>query len=643
MKRPFILAIGLIAACAVQARDLVIENPTIRLDCTRPSSCAVTDRQTGQTIELDVDSFQVVMGDGRRLSVPSLVEVSVPTLERMAGLPAAVRISEREPGELVERRFRSADGKIAVRWTAWLRLKSRYARFSTEVTNTAGAPLSVSEVQLIAAALPGARMEGSVMGSPVVAGSAFLGVEHPLAANRVSAGRVRCGMPRLNPLPPGATLEVSAVVGFADAGQLRRQFGDYVERERARPFQPLLHENTWWDIACFSTFTEGALMAEISGVGRELVTKRGVKLDLFEVDDGWDDPHSLWEFNRDFPHGLTGIRGAARAVGAGIGLWLSPWGGYGPPKQERLRYGMAEGFEVRDGSFALAGPKYHARFRDRCLEAIRSGVEYFKIDGIGMSDHSGRVDPPAEGDFDSMLRLIRELRELRPSLYVNLTTGTWPSPFWLRDVDSTWRGGKDYSFAGPGTQVQRWMTYRDSQTYANVVRRAPLYPLNSLMLHGIIYSRMAGALAADPGADFAAEVRAYFGAGTQLQELYLSPDLLSAGDWDNLAAAARWARANADVLRDVHWIGGDPGKLEPYGWAAWTPAKGILTLRNPGGRRAAISIDPAESFELPSGSSRTFSLSLPLQHGTAPLPTLRCGVRTPLQLEAFQVVVLEAR
>ena len=123
MKRPFILAIGLIAACAVQARDLVIENPTIRLDCTRPSSCAVTDRQTGQTIELDVDSFQVVMGDGRRLSVPSLVEVGVPTLERMAGLPAAVRISEREPGELVERRFRSADGKIAVRWTAWLRLK----------------------------------------------------------------------------------------------------------------------------------------------------------------------------------------------------------------------------------------------------------------------------------------------------------------------------------------------------------------------------------------------------------------------------------------------------------------------------------------------------------------------------------------
>jgi len=643
MKRLFLLLIGFVSVCAVQARDPVIENPAIRLNCAQPGSCVVTDRRTGQTIDLGADSFQVVIGDGHSVAAPNLVEEGVPTLETMAGRPAAVRIAEREPGELLERRFHSADGKFAVRWRAWLRLNSRYARFSAAVTNTAGAPLNVSEVQLIEAALSGARTEGSVNGSPVVASTAFLGVEHPLAANRVSAGRVKCGIPRLNPLPPGATLEVSAVVGFADTGQLRRQFLAYLERERARPFRPLLHENTWWDIACFNTFTEGDLLAEINEVGRELVTKRRVKLDLFEVDDGWDDPHSLWEFNRDFPHGLATVRVAARAVDAGLGLWLSPWGGYGAPKQERLRYGMAEGFEVRDGSFSLAGPKYHARFRDRCLEAIRDGVDYFKFDGIGVSDQSGRIDPAAEGDFDSMFRLIRELRELRPDLYVNLTTGTWPSPFWLLDVDSTWRGGKDYSFSGPGTQVQRWMTYRDAQTYANVVRRAPLYPLNSLMLHGIIYGRKAGGLAADPGGDFAAEVRAYFGAGTQLQELYISPELLDTGDWDNLASGARWARANADVLRDVHWIGGDPGKLEPYGWSAWTPAMGILTLRNPDGQPATIAIDPAESFELPAGTDRTFRLSCPLQRGTAPFPTLRCGVRTPFRLEAFQVLVLEAR
>ena len=65
-----------------------------------------------------------------------------------------------------------------------------------------------------------------------------------------------------------------------------------------------------------------------------------------------------------------------------------------------------------------------------------------------------------------------------------------------------------------------------------------------------------------------------------------------------LAEAARWSRANADVLVDTHWIGGDPGKLEVYGYASWSPRKGIVMLRNPSDRPQIFSWT-CTAFELP--------------------------------------------
>ena len=54
------------------------------------------------------------------------------------------------------------------------------------------------------------------------------------------------------------------------------------------------------------------------------------------------------------------------------------------PKSERLKYGRTQGFEINSRGFALAGPKYYARFRDACRQMIEKyGVNYFKFDGIG--------------------------------------------------------------------------------------------------------------------------------------------------------------------------------------------------------------------------------------------------------------------
>ena len=195
-----------------------------------------------------------------------------------------------------------------------------------------------------------------------------------------------------------------------------------------------------------------------------------MKLDSFLFDDGWDNHKSLWKFNAGFPDGFAPLKERRQKYGADPGVWMSPWGGYSKPKQERIAFGKAAGYEIVDGGYALSGPKYYAAFRDVCLEMIQKyGVNQFKFDGTGNVDS---VFPGSrfDSDFAAAIHLIGELRAAKPDLFINLTTGTWPSPFWLMHADSIWRGGEDDSTAGVGPYRERWITYRDAQTYERVVQ-----------------------------------------------------------------------------------------------------------------------------------------------------------------------------
>jgi hypothetical protein len=272
------------------------------------------------------------------------------------------------------------------------------------------------------------------------------------------------------------------------------------------------------------------------------------------------------------------------------------------------------------------------------------GVNQFKFDGLAAGAKASQNGLTRDGD--AMLQLVADLRATDPDIYINLTTGTWPSPFWLLDVDSTYRGGDDHNFQGQGTWCQQWMNYRDGQTYDNVVKRAPLYPLNALMLHGVIFATNASHLAAMSDGDFAAQVHSFFGTGTQLQELYLTPGLLNRQNWDDLAEAANWSRRNADVLVDTHWIGGDPNRGQVYGWAAWSPRLGILTLRNPTDKPASFAADLKTLFELPANSSKLFQLKSPWKiTADAPSQTLEISADQShrFNLRPFEVLTLEAK
>jgi hypothetical protein len=468
-----------------------------------------------------------------------------------------------------------------------------------------------------------------------------------LANNQGRAGRVRCALPWKTSLAAGKPFRSTSVVGVVPAGQMRRAFLYYVERERARPYRPFLHYNSWYDLSWAERLLKEAdCLAVIRLFGRELTEKRGVRLDSFVFDDGWDDPHTLWQFNAGFPHAYVPLRDAAARYHSSVGVWLSPFGGYSPKKEMRLKYGRPQGFEINSRGFAMAGPGYYARFRDVCRQMIeKSGVNYFKFDGIAAGLDYDKLNSEDLADVAALMRLCEELRAMRPDVYLNLTTGTWPSPFWLWYGDSVWRNGNDSDFCGQGSMRQQWINYRDVATQQFVVRRGPLYPLNALMNQGIMYARLGNAARAGSDAkDLVDEFRMFFGDGTQLQELYMTPSMMTPALWDALAEAAIWSRANADVLVDTHWIGGDAGKSEPYGYASWSSRKGILCVRNPSRRPQSLTLKLAEAFELPPGAPTQFTLKSPWRADaarTAERVAISADYRITLQ--PFEVRVLEAR
>ena len=602
------------------------------------SGVVVTDKLHGTELRVTAP-FAILLQDGTIFDTGNLRLAANAAQHPLTPQADASRMADRLHGEQFDFPLESRDRSLNVTWSMVLLDGSTYLRQLLTIT-AVGKDIPISRVELIDLTLRGAHVSGSVQGSPIVAGGLFLGFEHPLSKSKVTGSRATAWMDRDLPLRAGQSITYSSVIGVARAGQMRRDFLAYLER--AHPYRTFLHYNSWYDLGYFTPYDQNDALDRVNTFGRELTQKRGVRLDSFLFDDGWDNHKSLWKFNHGFPNGFAPVKEAAEKYGADAGVWMSPWGGYSKPKQERVEFGKAAGYEIIQNGYALSGPKYYAAFRDVCMEMIhRYGVNQFKFDGTGNVDSvfsGSRFD----SDFAAAINLISELRATKPDIFINLTTGTWPSPFWLMHADSIWRGGEDDSTAGVGSYRERWITYRDADTYQRIVQNGPLFPLNSLMLHGMIYAKEHKDLDKDPGNDFRNEIRSYFGTGTQLQEMYITPSLLTASNWDDLAEAAKWSRANAEVLKDTHWIGGDPAWLEAYGWASWTPRKGILVLRNPSDREQSIQIKLQDAFELPPGAEQAYSAKSPWEEDRSHAAIdLRAQQTHEFRLAPFEVLTLD--
>jgi hypothetical protein len=622
------------ATCSKDTRQVVLENGIIRGEWKRAAgkigSLTVVHKGTGQTIDLPSGFLpRIVLDDGSLFDPQALVPTISPRLSANAVFAA----------------FGNHESGLSVRWIA--ELDNGANAIVQTVRVTARSDTKIKEIVFVDTPVGNARQVGSVDGSVVVCDDVFIAVEHPLAENTVGKdAHVRCSLPRGNELKATQSWTYGSAIGVVPPGQLRRGFLHYLEQRRVHPYRPFLHYNSWYHLNIGrpdNHMTEAECLATIEHIGRELITKRGVKMDAFVWDDGWDNFNSLWGFHKDFPDGFKKLKAAGDRYGAAQGVWMSPWGGYGAPKQKRIAYGKAQGYETNPGGFSMAGPEYRAAFRDVCLKMMReNGVKFFKFDGMG-AGNSGGADSEHANDVDAVLELTRELRREDPDVFISATVGTWASPFWVLYADSIWRQGGDTGFHGQGNERQKWITYRDMFCYRSVVRLGPLYPLNSLMLHGVcIGDRTNPAKMDRDEKSVADEIWTFFGSGTDLQELYISPELLTATMWDELAAAAKWSRTNTDVLVDTHWIGGDPGLGDVYGWASWQPRGGIVVLRNPSDKPATYNLEPARDFELPDAHLTDYQLKAvrPKQR----VGSLKAVAIEPLrvELQPFEVLVFEA-
>jgi hypothetical protein len=640
-------ALLMLGASAAQAAPLTehFGNATIGLEWDQQDghlgSMQINDRANRRAIHI-VAPFALTLADGERLTPAELVLAGPPRTGMLPGDPRASRLAERKQQSQLELSLMDRAGRFRVDWCLTQPVAASYLRETVTVT-ALKADESIARIDLFDAEAPDAEVVGRVNGSPVAVDRlTYFQFESPLAQSLADIDKPTIAMwlDRTLPLRKGKSVSYSAAVGSAPPGQLRRAFQAYLEDQRAHPYRPFLHYNSWYDIGYDTEYTQAQALDRIKTFCRELSAKRGVTIDSFLFDAGWDDLKGSWNFSPDFPNGFVPLKEAAQQCSAAPGVWLSPWGGYDTMKIKRIAGGRDQ-YEMIDGGFALSGPKYYARFHDVTMDLVtKNGVNQFKFDGFGNANH---VVPGSafDSDYDAAISLIGDLRRAKPDLFVNLTIGTYPSPAWLRYADTIFHGGQDHAFTGVGPSRERWITYRDQQTYENIVVSGPLFPLNSVMLHGIIYARYAAGLSSDPGNDFANDVHAFFGTGTELQELYITPSLLTAQNWDTLAEASRWSRANAAVLRDTHWIGGDPGRLEPYGWGAWSPAKSIVTLRNPGDRPQSFLLDLSRALELPRGSAQRYTTTVRWPAGAEIPKTLDAQRPTPIALRPFEVLTLE--
>ncbi len=476
------------------------------------------------------------------------------------------------------------------------------------------------DVDILRVPEPKEVLEFPGLGQPIYYRDLFFGVEYPACTIlHDGRGRLRVGYEYGLPVGLSAVSSHTAVIGVSPEGNVSRSFMSYVDTIRYRPPQPFILWNSWYDLR---EFDEKACLESLRLLREKLCLPYGIKLDSIVLDDGWDDHRSLWRVASDrFPSGFAEIEKESLKIATGMGLWLSPWGGYGEAQKERIAHGEAEGFEMlksprfRREGFCLAAPRYKRRFQECAISFLRDyATNYFKFDGFPSfcEDrlHGHRVGTYSQMALtDAFIEILDALKARKRGLFINITTGTWHSPWWLQHADSVWMQGSDYGHDGWGSVRQKFITYKDWRMHVAFRENRAQYPLNALMTVGILKGRHDTDAYRTPEQDeserdWQDHVMMSLGMGTMHLELYISPSIMSDKELAFLAQRIKWWLDNARVFTHTKMILGNPHAGETYAYVHFpqdekAPAKGFIFVRNPSLEKKEAVIPLDDSIDLP--------------------------------------------
>ncbi|TET71756.1 MAG: hypothetical protein E3J44_03580 [Candidatus Aminicenantes bacterium] len=498
-------------------------------------------------------------------------------------------------------------------------------------------------------------------------GGAFFGLEYPTSENSlkpVEEGKttLHCGQ-ELGERIGNSWIESEWVVeGLSPNLHVKLWFLKYLDRIRVAPLKPFLLYNSWYDVRApeiaespAHIMNEKSLLRIIESFKKEMVEKQGLKLDAFVLDDGWDVYKSDWVLSKEqFPRGLAPVSDALKGIGTNLGIWFGPIGGYSN-RGWRVEWMRDHGYEVIPGREAardqlcLAGKRYRQLFKKRVLDFVRDhGMGYYKWDGIQFScsepDHGHPVGIYSRrAVMESVIDLCQSVRAENPNIFLNVTSGTWLSPWWVKYANTIWMQGSDYGYANVPSISRRdgAITYRDYVLFEDYGKNDFWFPIANLMTHGIIkgnLQKLGGE--AEPLDKFTDNALLYFARGVSMWELYVSPDLLTDGEWNALAKSIRWARDRFDVLRSTEMIGGDPGESLAYGYVHFAGKRGIIAARNPSIEPQTLKASLSPSMGLdPKASSLVVERVYPTRWISPKL--YKAGMNLEIPLHGYETAVYE--
>ncbi|MHC1708540.1 MAG: alpha-galactosidase [Bacteroidales bacterium] len=495
---------------------------------------------------------------------------------------------------------------------------------------------------------------------------AFFGVEYPASVNH--------GQAEKDIITVDLTVDIGekigrvplsgewAVIALTPEPYIQSWFYDYVKDIRVAPAEPYTLYNSWYDLRSpeYPGVKPGNIMNEenilkiIDLFKKNMIDKHNISMDAFVLDDGWDVYESDWVMRKEtLPNGLKPISRKLKDLGSGLGIWFGPTGGYSF-RMKRIDWMKKNAYEVvgegrNNAMLCLGGKKYGELFEKRVTDMVKNhNVSYFKWDGIQFScsepDHGHPVGMYSRtAILNSLINKCNAVRSINPSVYLNITSGTWLSPWWVKYANQIWMDGGDFGFADVPSVNMRdaAITYRDFVLYDDFTTKGLWFPIANLMTHGIIKGNLENVGGEnDPIDKFANDVVLYFARGISMYELYISPDLLKDEEWDVIGKSVNWAKEKKDLLSKTFMAGGNPTSGESYAYVHFKEQKGIIAARNPVITPGILNLRLKPDYGLASAAkSLVVEKVYPYRYI---LPRLySCGEMVEIPLEGFETAIYE--